>query len=74
MQISIAALSHEHTPSVREFNITRLAAHGVLYRSPVSPVPNWLPQRDPLPWAPPCPAGTQNPYQRPPGAGFSGSI
>ena len=42
VQVSIAALSHEHTPSVRECNI-RLAAHGVLYHFPASPVPNWLP-------------------------------
>jgi hypothetical protein len=46
--ITIERFTEDHVPAVREFN-KRIEAGGGSYRFPDSPVPLWLPRRDPIP-------------------------
>jgi hypothetical protein len=48
MTISIERFSEDHIPAVREFN-KRIEAVAGSYRFPESPIPQWLPRRDPIP-------------------------
>jgi hypothetical protein len=45
---SIEPFTDDHIPAVLEFN-KRIAAGGIPYRFPESPVPQWLPRRDSIP-------------------------
>ena len=48
MPIVVEPFSDKHVPAVREFN-KRISEGRIPYRFPESPVPRWLPRRDPIP-------------------------
>jgi hypothetical protein len=48
MSIVVQPFTDDHTPAVEEFN-KRLRARAITYQFPESPIPWWLPRRDPIP-------------------------